>query len=284
MLVAGATGELGRALIAELLSRGHAVRALTRDVDAPRARALAAAGAELAVGDVLDPACGAAAAGCDAVVHAATAIGDWQRNDRLRREGTRNLLAGAERARASFLLPSSVLLYGEGGDEWQEAADPVLDPAPHLRSMLDAELATFSSGARFLILRQGILFGPESGAARALLDAVTVGEMPADPAWAPLLHPEDFAQLAAAALERDLNGMYDAVSDNVRTAELVRAAAQALGAPAPPPGDASGPQPLAHLWRISRRVSMRAPAKIGLEPRRGWPSMLEEALAARAGG
>ncbi|MFE9575865.1 NmrA family NAD(P)-binding protein [Nocardia sp. NPDC006044] len=51
VLVTGATGQQGGATARRLLADGRAVRALVRDPSAPAARALAAAGAELAVGD-----------------------------------------------------------------------------------------------------------------------------------------------------------------------------------------------------------------------------------------
>ncbi|MEV1052521.1 NAD(P)H-binding protein [Streptomyces sp. NPDC049887] len=54
ILVAGATGTVGHQVVAELLGRGHTVRALTRDPG--RARALLPAGAEAVRGDLTDPA------------------------------------------------------------------------------------------------------------------------------------------------------------------------------------------------------------------------------------
>jgi uncharacterized protein YbjT (DUF2867 family) len=54
ILVTGATGRQGGAVLRHLLERGMPVRALTRDPGAPRARALAAAGVELAQGDMDD--------------------------------------------------------------------------------------------------------------------------------------------------------------------------------------------------------------------------------------
>ncbi|WP_190200747.1 NmrA family NAD(P)-binding protein [Streptomyces djakartensis] len=50
-LVTGATGTVGRQVVAELLARGHAVRALTRDA----ARAVLPAGVEVAEGDLTRP-------------------------------------------------------------------------------------------------------------------------------------------------------------------------------------------------------------------------------------
>lgn len=52
--VVGATGEQGGAVARTLLARGTPMRAIVRDPDAERARALAAAGAQLAVADLTD--------------------------------------------------------------------------------------------------------------------------------------------------------------------------------------------------------------------------------------
>jgi uncharacterized protein YbjT (DUF2867 family) len=56
VLVIGATGQQGGATARHLLERDRTVRALVRDPDAPAARALRRAGADLAVGDLDDPA------------------------------------------------------------------------------------------------------------------------------------------------------------------------------------------------------------------------------------
>ncbi|MFE9445837.1 NAD(P)H-binding protein [Streptomyces sp. NPDC006602] len=53
ILVAGATGTVGRQVVAELLARGHAVRALTRD--AARASATFPVGVEVVQGDLTRP-------------------------------------------------------------------------------------------------------------------------------------------------------------------------------------------------------------------------------------
>ena len=50
--VAGATGVIGRQVIAELLAKGHTIVALTRSQDG--ARALVERGVEPAIGDVFD--------------------------------------------------------------------------------------------------------------------------------------------------------------------------------------------------------------------------------------
>ncbi|BCJ33787.1 NmrA family transcriptional regulator [Actinocatenispora thailandica] len=55
VLVTGATGKQGGATARQLLAAGWRVRALVRDADNPAAARLAAAGAQLAVGDLTDP-------------------------------------------------------------------------------------------------------------------------------------------------------------------------------------------------------------------------------------
>ena len=56
VLVTGATGQQGGAVLHALLSRGHRVRALTRKPDSDAARQLASAGAEVLAGDLGDAA------------------------------------------------------------------------------------------------------------------------------------------------------------------------------------------------------------------------------------
>ncbi|HET8707935.1 MAG TPA: NmrA family NAD(P)-binding protein, partial [Pseudomonadales bacterium] len=56
ILVTGATGAQGGALVPHLLKRGFRVRALTRNPAKPAGQALAAAGAEVVAGDLDDEA------------------------------------------------------------------------------------------------------------------------------------------------------------------------------------------------------------------------------------
>lgn len=73
VLVTGATGLQGGAVVRLLAARGHAVRALTRRPETPLSRALSSAGAEVMRGDLEDrPTIEAAVAGMDAVFAMAT--------------------------------------------------------------------------------------------------------------------------------------------------------------------------------------------------------------------
>lgn len=51
VLVTGATGQQGGAVVRALLSKGHQVRGLTRNVDSPKAQALTAKGVAVVAGD-----------------------------------------------------------------------------------------------------------------------------------------------------------------------------------------------------------------------------------------
>lgn len=111
------------------------------------------------------------------------------------------LLALAERSGARVVVLSSVLVYADAGADWIEAAEPAIGPAPGHAALPGLELSVFASGARFLVLRMGIL---------------TAGTPPPGAAWIPLLRPADLGAWVAAAVARDLNGVYDAVSVCVR--------------------------------------------------------------------
>lgn len=106
VLVAGATGVLGREVVRRLRDRGHAVRALVRSTSAPeKVSHLEQRGATTIVGDLKDPASLAAACkGVEAVISTVSMIGTAQPGDSFAATdgaGTINLIdaARAEGAR-----------------------------------------------------------------------------------------------------------------------------------------------------------------------------------------
>ena len=118
VFVTGATGVLGRATIPQLLASGYTVRALSRG-EANDA-AIRALGAEPVRADLFDPdSLRAAVAGADAVLHLATRIppssdmrhrSAWVENDRIRAEGTKNLVDAAIEAGAAGIRLSQLRL------------------------------------------------------------------------------------------------------------------------------------------------------------------------------
>jgi uncharacterized protein YbjT (DUF2867 family) len=126
IFLAGATGVLGRRIVPLLVADGHTVAGLTRSPD--KAEYLRSLGAAPVICDVFDSEALTAAVGSftpEAVVHQLTDLPDrldelaafGPRNDRMRTEGTRNLLAAARAAGAEHLLVQSIAWRpaGRGG-------------------------------------------------------------------------------------------------------------------------------------------------------------------------
>jgi nucleoside-diphosphate-sugar epimerase len=136
IFLAGASGVIGVRLVPLLVADGHAVAGMTRSPD--KVCALAALGAEPVVCDVLDAdALGAAVAAFrpDAVIHQLTDLPDdageiaafAERNDRVRTEGTANLLAAAAAAGSRRFLAQSIAWTPARAETLREFERLVLD-------------------------------------------------------------------------------------------------------------------------------------------------------------
>jgi nucleoside-diphosphate-sugar epimerase len=151
IFLAGATGVIGTRLVTLLVAAGHEVAGTTRSPE--KCTPLRGSGAAAVVCDVYDADALREAVvrfSPDLVLHELTdlpddadRIGDGAANARIRREGTRNLVAAARAAGASRFVAQSVAweLEGEG-----EAAKAELE-----RAVLDA-------GG--VVLRYGRFHGP----------------------------------------------------------------------------------------------------------------------------
>jgi putative NADH-flavin reductase len=110
LLVIGATGGTGRALVEQALERGHQVTAFVRD---PGRLALRHARLAVARGNVLDPeSVEAAVRGQDAVL---CALGHkrWLYPSRILSDGTRNLVGAMERQGVRRLVCETALGIGD---------------------------------------------------------------------------------------------------------------------------------------------------------------------------
>src|SRR5919107_3263882 len=124
LFVSGATGVIGRATVPRLLASGFTVRALSRgEANDATIRAL---GAEPVRANLFDPSSlREAVAGADAVLHLATRIppssdmrhrSAWVENDRIRAEGTKNLVDAALQVGVrAFVYPSFGFVYPDSG-------------------------------------------------------------------------------------------------------------------------------------------------------------------------
>jgi len=107
VLVTGATGPHGNAVVRALLAAGHRVRALTRDPGSARARQLASIGAEPVGGDLLDPQSLAGAIdGAEAVYGVTTPFGGAGADQEVQQG--RQLIAAARRVALPWLILASV--------------------------------------------------------------------------------------------------------------------------------------------------------------------------------
>jgi nucleoside-diphosphate-sugar epimerase len=255
VFVAGAAGVIGRPLVRQLLAAGHAVTGTTRSAD--RAEKLRAAGAEPVICDALDATAlrnAVVAAQPNAVVHQLTSLPqridprhierDFAANDRLRSEGTRNLVAAARAAGARRIVAQSISFAyapGEPGSLHAED-DPLYLEAPpafrrSVRALADLESAVLAANG--VVLRYGYFYGPGTSFAS---DGSMAGEarrrrLPlvgrAQGVWS-LIHIDDAAAATVTALEADGPAVYNIVDDDpAPVAEWLPSFAAAVGAPRP---------------------------------------------------
>ena len=302
VLLAGASGALGIPITRQLLAHGHQVLGLTRHKAG--AGRLAALGARPVVADALDrdgllrAVDGLAA---DAVVHELTALRKpplrhrgMALTNRLRTEGTANLLAAAEALGARRFLTQSIILgygYRDHGDRVLTEQDPFGRLAgdrtdPHVAAMRSTEQQAFTA-PEGIALRYGLLYGGDAERlrpqfARRRLPVAKGGVL----GW---IHHEDAAAATVAALERGRAGQaYNLVDDLPASwQEVFTAMAAAMGAPPPRrvPGwlvRLGAPLLAAFLIDTSMRVSnAKAKAELGWRP--AYPTY-HDGIRAMAGG
>lgn len=159
ILILGATGDFGGAVLAAALDRGLCVRALARNAHEARGRLGAPVGLEWVSGDARDPAAvQRAVLGARAIVHAI----DVPPADRatLLPAIAGNVAAAARAAGVPILFPGSVHVLGPGdGRPVPEDAAPA--PTSR-RGRIEAEVAgLLAEGCDLLTLRAGDRFGPD---------------------------------------------------------------------------------------------------------------------------
>lgn len=248
ILVTGATGFLGRRTVARLAER-HALRLLVRSTGS---RERFPAGVEFAAGDVTDRASvAAAAAGCDAVLHAAALVkiaAPAAEFDRVNIGGLENVLGAAAGAgvRRVVYVSSFIALgpteRGPGGvlDESAPAADRRwINDYERTKTRADRRARhAIEAGIPLTVVYPGVIYGPGeltegNIVVRHLLD-LAHGRLPAllgrpERRWN-YVFVDDVAGGVVAALERAAPGSrYVLGGENVTSAEFYRLAAE-LGA------------------------------------------------------
>ena len=292
VLVAGATGVVGRQLVPQLISAGHEVSATTRSQ--PKIESLRAAGAEPYLVDGLDAAVvGAVVAQArpDVIVHEMTAIPaminfrkfeqTFAATSRLRTTALDHLLGAARAQGVSRLIAQSYAGWPNvrTGGPVKTETDP-LDPAPPaaMRSTLDAirylEQAVTSAPLAGLALRYGSLYGP--GASEVFVRLLRRRQVPVIGAgsgvWS-FLHVTDAAAATVAAVSQGAPGVYNVVDDEPATvAEWLPVMARGAGAPPPwhVPGWlgrlAAGEAGLSMMTKIRGSSNAKAKRELGWTP------------------
>ena len=243
VFLAGASGVLGRPTTRHLVDAGHEVLGLARsDAAADVIRSL---GGTPAPGDMLDAdAVREAAEGADAVVNLTAAVPmgtDVRRaskeNDRLRLEGTRNLLAAAEAAEAQVYVHESLLyVYGDRGMAW--VTEETTPRGKLATAALEAEALVQASGLPWVILRYGSVYGRDAWHTQLMASQLRKRMLPVvgDGVnyWS-LVHADDAGRATALAVEDAANNsIYNVCDDDpVTMAGLFTHFAAQLGAQAP---------------------------------------------------
>jgi nucleoside-diphosphate-sugar epimerase len=257
VLVAGATGAIGRPLIAQLLAAGHQVVGLTRRQE--RADALRAAGADAVLCDVLDARAARQAvldARPDAIIDELTSLPRdydvrrlsklYAENDRVRRLGTAALVEAAREAGVRrYVVQSIAFLYAPEGD-WvkREDARVWLDAPPpfaeSIRVLADNERTVTQSPAfEGLALRYGFFYGPgtyyaSDGSITAQVRERRFPIVGRGDGMTSYVHVHDAAAATVAALERGAPGVYNVVDDEpARLRDWLPVFADAIGARSP---------------------------------------------------
>lgn len=247
IFVVGSTGVLGRHAVPRLLERGHQVRTVARKAE--QVKQLQRLGADAALGDILDAeSLGRTATGCEVALHLATAIPkpggaqDWAPNDRIRREGTRNLLTACHHAGVRrHVQQSTCFLYRYQPGALADETTP-LEPPPFLQSTLDMEELVQVSPLDWCILRGGFFYGPNTFE-DAWREALRQGTLPLPGdgrAQLSLIRQVDMATAVVLAAERaPARSIYNVVDDRpVTYKELFDYMAILVGGPAPKIGRA----------------------------------------------
>ncbi len=316
VMVAGASGVIGRQLVPLLLSAGHEVVGLSRSGRmAPDVAQLSPGPGRLrslAV-DALDRSAVARAIGDtapDAVVNVVTAVPaeidpkrmveQFAMTNRLRREGTRNLTDAAEATGVRRVIAESLAYIYEPSDDGPANEDeplwrhPPQEFAPNLAAALERERMTLDAGG--VVLRLGHLYGPGTAYAAdgSFVAAVRQRRVPLVGRGASVFsfsHTHDVATAVLAALDKDAVGVLNVVDDEpAPTREWLPFLSDLLDAPRPRKAPvaiarlAAGGWGTAFMTRLRGADNARARLSLDWQPRyRSWRRGFPHELGAERG-
>jgi len=299
IFLAGATGAIGRCLVPRLVEAGHQVTGITRSQ--AKLDKLRALGAEPVLCDVFDAGglgSVVARAEPDAVINQLTdlpqrlkprKLGEYYAvNDRVRRQGTMNLLNAAQRARVRrFIAQGAAYWYAQtGGPVKTEEAPLYLDAPPPIgpavQTIKFVEDAVLSAdGLEGDVLRYGMFYGPGTWYAKdgdvgwqvrkRRYPMVGNGE-----GIYSFVHVDDAAAAMVAALEGARPGVYNVVDDEpASAAEWMPVYAEALGARRPPRVPVFVARLLAGEALVKWMIGLRGASNEKIKKELGWRQRYE---------
>jgi uncharacterized protein (TIGR01777 family) len=249
--VSGATGRVGRHLVAALKARGDEVLALSRDPD----KAGEQLGVQAYAWDLKNEAVPRPAlAGVDAVVHlAGEDVGQrWSKDVKAeildsREKGTRNMVHSIfdTKPRPKTLICASASgYYGPRGDEpVDEAEPPGSDWLAEVCARWERQAETAMLGTRLVIVRTGLVLDAEGGALAKMLPPFKAGlggPIGSGRQYMPWIHLDDLVGMYMAAIDHpNFHGPLNASApEPVTNKQFARALGKAINRPAvaPVPG------------------------------------------------
>ncbi len=257
IFVAGATGAIGRPLIAQLHGLGHDVIALARSSE--KAQTLAAQSVEPAIADVFDADAVRAAvksAQPEVVIEQLTALPKTYTsesmsaaaalNNRIRLEGGANVLKAAQAAGVRRYLRQSIAFWAVSGAGLADEETPLaFDASPTIadgtRTLSEIERRLLETpNLEGIALRYGFFYGRDTWFAPDgdVAEQVRQQQFPivgnGEGVWS-WIHVEDAANATVAAIERGNPGIYLITDDRpLEVREWLSAYARWLNAPPPP--------------------------------------------------
>lgn len=258
VFVAGATGAIGQALIPKLLAKGYHVTAMTRTPDSTKS--LEQLGASAVVCDVFNREelmRVVVDARPEVVINQLTELPKsglkprkladyYAKNDRIRTEGTDNLLDAARAAGtrryigqsvAFFYAPQGGTVKAEGEPLWTAGPEPFGAAAKAIERMEDA--ICNASDLDGVVLRYGTFYGPgtwytpdgEIGRQMKKRQYPNIGS---GEGMTSFIHIDDAAATCVAFVESGQPGIYNVVDDEPATANhWMPVFAAAIGAKPP---------------------------------------------------
>jgi len=296
-LVTGASGFLGHAVCAELLSRGDQVSALVRRPGSGPPGSRAAAG-DLGDGDTLARLLEDIRPDC--VIHLAAEIAtqrDPRKIDEVNVQGTRRLLDACRACGETRFVFVSTVVTGDAGGAVLDETTALPVKTAYGRSKQEGERLVRESGLPSVIIRPSHVYGPGGWYAEEIVKRlgqpgrlVVIGS---GQNWWDVVRVEDVAKACVEAAKRAPAGaLYHVVDDEpIHYFDFAALTAQALGVGEPRRVPAwlarrvAGRDPVAAVLRSARSSNERIKRELGWSPR--FPSArvgVPDAVAKLRGG